>query len=74
MQSDSLYKIVRIVSELCECLAPQNYKLCKKHTHFFIQVLESFEHEPAKKLKRFIFTLVEENVTYEQLKLHLKLE
>ena len=49
-------------------------KLCKKHTHFFIQVLESFEHEPAKKLKRFIFTLVEENVTYEQLKLHLKLE
>lgn len=49
-------------------------KLCNKHTHFFIAILESFEHESAKKLKRFIFTLLEENVTYEQLKMHLKLE
>ena len=49
-------------------------KLCNKHTHFFIQILESFEHEPMKKLKHFVFTLSEENVTYEQLKQHLKLE
>lgn len=49
-------------------------KLCNKHTHFFIELLESFEHEPAKKLKHFVFTLLEENVTYEQLKRHLKLE
>lgn len=49
-------------------------KLCNKQTHYFIQVLESFEHEPAKRLKRFIYTLFEEKVTYEQLKQHLKLE
>ena len=49
-------------------------KLWNKHMHFFIEILESFEHEPAKKLKRFIFTLLEENVTYEQLKRDLKLE
>lgn len=49
-------------------------KLCNKHTHFFIKILESFEHEPAKKLKHFIFTLLEENITHEQLKQHLKLE
>ena len=49
-------------------------KLCNKHTHFFIEILESFEHEPIKKLKHFVFTLLEENVTYEQLKQYLKLE
>lgn len=49
-------------------------KLCNRQTHFFIKILESFEHEPAKKLKHFISTLLEEHVTYEQLKQHLKLE
>ncbi|TSI07372.1 DDE-type integrase/transposase/recombinase [Lysinibacillus sp. BW-2-10] len=49
-------------------------KLCEKHTHFFIEILESFEHEPAKKLKHFIYTLLQEKVTFEQLKQHLKLE
>ena len=49
-------------------------KLCNKHTHFFMKILESFDHEPIKKLKHFVFTLLEENVTYEQLKQYLKLE
>lgn len=49
-------------------------KLCNKVTPFFVIILESFEHEPIKKLKHFIFTLLEENVTYEQLKQCLKLE
>ena len=49
-------------------------KLCNNHTHFFIQVLESFEHDPAKNLKRFVYTLLQEKVTYEQLKKNLKLE
>lgn len=49
-------------------------KICNKHTLFFIQVLESFEHEPAKKLKQFIYTLLQEKVTDKQLKQHLKLE
>lgn len=49
-------------------------KLCNKQTHFFLNMLESFEHEPTKKLKHFIFTLIKENVSYTQLKAHLKLE
>lgn len=49
-------------------------KLCNHHTHFFINTLESFEHEPVKALKRFVYTLLQEQVTYEQLKQHLKLE
>lgn len=49
-------------------------KLCNKQTHFFLNILESFEHEPMKKLKYFIFTLIRENVSYVQLKAHLQLE